>query len=197
MQIIGLTGGIASGKSTVSKYLMTKGIKVIDADQISRDVIKNPELFKALIANFGQQILNPDGTLQRAALGQIVFNSPNELLKLNRLMDPFIRQAIFADIEHYRLAGEKVVVIDAPTLFEAGYQAVMDKVIVVYVPENIQLIRLMQRNKLSQADAEKRIKAQLSIETKKDLADYVIDNQGDITQTYHQVETICTKIKNN
>lgn len=197
MQIIGLTGGIASGKSTVSKYLMTKGIKVIDADQISRDVIKNPELFKALIANFGQQILNPDGTLQRAALGQIVFNSPNELLKLNRLMDPFIRQAIFADIEHYRLAGEKVVVIDAPTLFEAGYQAVMDKVIVVYVPENIQLIRLMQRNKLSQADAEKRIKAQLSIETKKDLADYIIDNQGDITQTYHQVETICTKIKNN
>lgn len=197
MQIIGLTGGIASGKTTVSKYLSTKGIKVIDADQISRDVIKQTKLFEALVATFGQQIVDAKGELNRPQLGEIVFNDTQKLGMLNKIMAPFIRQTIFSQLNEYRRAGEKLVIVDAPTLFEAGYQTVMDSIIVVYVPENIQLVRLMRRNNLSQADAIKRIKAQINIEIKKDLANYVVDNQADITETLQQVDAVLTKIQNN
>lgn len=193
MKIIGLTGGIATGKSTVSKYLAQRGIPIVDADLIAREVVR-PEyaLLAELVAQFGSKILLPSGQLNRKALGEIVFNDAAALKKLNVLMDPAIRTAILQQLEQLRVAGQPIVCLDAPTLFEAHYQKSVDYVVVVYVAPDIQLARLVLRDKISVAAATKRIQSQISIEDKRNRADYVIDNQGDLAQTYHQVDELLT-----
>lgn len=196
MKIIGLTGGIASGKSTVSKYLAKKGIPIVDADKVARAVVvPGGQLMTELIENFGTVIIEADGTLKRKALGAIVFNDEQALVKLNKIMDPYIRKMIFEQLDVLKAQGIKLAIVDAPTLFEAGYQDSMDKIVVVYVNPTIQLERLMLRDNLSQLEAKQRIDAQISMDDKLRRANYVIDNQGDIQNTYTQVEQLLVTLK--
>ncbi|MCM0598520.1 dephospho-CoA kinase [Periweissella fabalis] len=193
MKIIGLTGGIATGKSTVSKYLADKNIPIIDADIIARQVVMpDRPLLAELVAYFGTNILLPNGALNRAALGEIVFNDSKQLKILNKMMDPAIRQAIKQRIKELKLAGYQLVCLDAPTLFEANYESTVDYIVVVYVSPAIQISRLILRDKLSMKAANKRIQAQISIEDKRKMADYVIDNQGELDETYRQVDHLLT-----
>lgn len=186
-KLIGLTGGIATGKSVVSDYLHQQGIPVIDADIVTHQVEQTgtPGL-QALVDAFGQRILLADGALDRQALGRIVFNNPADLKQLVRIIDPFIREEILSQLKRYR--DTEMTVLDAPTLFENGYVHLVDEVVVVYCDPVTQLQRLMKRNKLSIVSATKRIRNQWPLQTKCDLADTIIYNSGTMTTTLTQVD---------
>ncbi|MEE8823963.1 dephospho-CoA kinase [Lentilactobacillus sunkii] len=186
-KLIGLTGGIATGKSLVSDYLQQQGIPIIDADLVTHKVEqKGTEGLKALVRVFGRQILLPDGSLDRRGLGQIVFNNSTDLKALVRTIDPFIRDEIFKQLETYK--DDELTVLDAPTLFENGYAHLVDEIVVVYSDPVTQLHRLMKRNKLSIVEANKRIKNQWPMQTKCDLADTIIYNSGTVSTTLTQVD---------
>lgn len=187
--IIGLTGGIASGKSTVSELLVNKGARLIDADVIAREVmLPGHEVLAAAVKQFGEEILFPDGTLNRAKLGAIVFNDPAALQVLNNLTHPAIRQEIkdrMLNMEQEE--PERLIIVDIPLLFESGLDNMFKEIVVVYVPREVQISRLMERNRLSLEEAEARLNAQMDIELKRNKADYIIDNSGDLAYTEQQV----------
>lgn len=186
-KLIGLTGGIATGKSLVSDYLQQQGIPIIDADLVTHKVEqKGTEGLKALVRVFGRQILLPDGSLDRRGLGQIVFNNSTDLKTLVRTIDPFIRDEIFKQLKTYK--DDELTVLDAPTLFENGYAHLVDEIVVVYSDPVTQLHRLMKRNKLSIVEANKRIKNQWPLQTKCNLADTIIYNSGTVSTTLTQVD---------
>lgn len=187
---IGLTGGIACGKSTVSDMLVQRGAMLVDADRIAREVVEpgSPVLMQ-IVERFGPEILNPDGTLYRKKLGEVVFGNPQALKDLENIMHPSIRALIRQRMHEYEQQHpDKLVVVDIPLLYESGLQSMFEAVMVVYIPRNLQLQRLMNRDKLTEEQAEARLKAQMDIEQKKALADIVIDNQGTLTDTEGQVE---------
>lgn len=187
--IIGLTGGIASGKSTVSQMLEERGARIVDADQIAREVVlPDSPVLEQVVARFGQAILHADGTLNRPKLGEIIFNDRQAKLDLEQLLHPPIRHIIRQRVQKYEQeAPHKLVVADIPLLYESELEGMFPEVMVVYVPEAMQLTRLMERNQLSEEQALSRIKTQLSIETKKERADIVIDNSGSLQQTEAQI----------
>lgn len=185
---IGLTGGIASGKSTVTKMIRELGIPVIDADQIARDVVKvGEEAYKQIIQTFGQNILQENGEIDRAKLGAIVFHNEQERKKLNAIVHPAVRQRMLAEKEAYVQKGAKTVVLDIPLLFESELTHLIDKIIVVYVDDDVQLERLMKRNGFSKEEALARIRAQMPLREKVKKADAVIDNNGTIEETKQQL----------
>ncbi|MFF2910224.1 dephospho-CoA kinase [Paenibacillus sp. NPDC057934] len=187
--IMGLTGGIASGKSTVSALFVNKGAKLVDADAIAREVmLPGHPVLAAVVEHFGEDILYPDGTLDRAKLGNIVFHEPEARQKLNGLTHPAIRQEIKDRM--YRMeqeAPETLIVVDIPLLFESGLEGLFQDIIVVYVPREIQLTRLMERNNLTQEQAESRLQSQMDLQEKTGRASYVIDNSRDLEHTEAQV----------
>jgi len=187
---IGLTGGIASGKSTVAAMLSQRGAIVIDADQIARDVVvPGGQALEQITAHFGTTILQSDGTLNRKKLGGIVFNDPNKRKALEAIIHPLIRQALWEQMRETELLHPaKLVVVDVPLLYESQLQANFQQVVVVYVPEEVQLERLMARDQLSLTEAKKRLESQLPIEFKKSVADEVIDNSGSLANTTRQVD---------
>lgn len=187
-RIIGLTGGIASGKSTVSNLLRQAGLPIIDADQVARQVQRpgSPALDK-LAAAFGHKIITPDGHLDRQRLGQRVFADPAARQELDRIMQPLIRDAIWQAVANFKQQGVANVVLDVPLLFEAGYDTECDLVVVVRVSPATELQRLMARNGYSKAAAQARIAAQLPLSAKVAKADIVIDNDGSLAQTQRQV----------
>ena len=187
-RIIGLTGGIASGKSTVSNLLRQAGLPIIDADQVARQVQRpgSPALDK-LVAAFGHEIIAPDGHLDRKRLGQQVFADPAARQELDRIMQPLIRDAIWQAVENFKKQGVANVILDVPLLFEAGYDDDCDLVVVVRVSPATELQRLMARNGYSKTAAQARIAAQLPLSTKVAKADVVIDNNGGLEQTRRQV----------
>ncbi|SFA39266.1 dephospho-CoA kinase [Parageobacillus thermantarcticus] len=185
---IGLTGGIASGKSTVTKMIRELGIPVIDADQIARDVVKvGEEAYKQIIQTFGQNILQENGEIDRAKLGAIVFHNEQERKKLNAIVHPAVRRRMLAEKEAYVQKGAKTVVLDIPLLFESELTHLIDKIIVVYVDDDVQLERLMKRNGFSKEEALARIRAQMPLREKVKKADAVIDNNGTIEETKQQL----------
>lgn len=194
--IIGLTGGIASGKSTVSALLVNKGARLVDADVIAREVmLPGHKVLAAVVEQFGEDILFPDGTLNRVKLGDIVFNDPEALKTLNQLTHPAIRQ----EIKERMLSMEqedpgKLILVDIPLLFESRLESLFKEIIVVYVPREVQITRLMERNRLSLEEAEARLKAQMDIELKRSKANYIIDNSGDLTHTEHQVAVLWDRL---
>lgn len=194
--IIGLTGGIASGKSTVSALLVNKGARLVDADVIAREVmLPGHKVLAAVVEQFGEDILFPDGTLNRVKLGDIVFNDPEALKTLNQLTHPAIRQ----EIKERMLTMEqedpgKLILVDIPLLFESRLESLFKEIIVVYVPREVQITRLMERNRLSLEEAEARLKAQMDIELKRSKANYIIDNSGDLTHTEHQVAVLWDRL---
>lgn len=195
MKIIGITGGISTGKSTITNYLIKKGFKVIDADEISKNIVnENNTVLKTLKSTFGDKIINLDNTLNRKKLGSIVFSDEKELAKLNIIMAPYIKKSIFDKIDELKSSGEKLIFLDAPTLFEAGYEKSVDKIIVVYVNKNVQLKRLMLRDNLNELAAKNKINSQIDIEQKKEMADYIINNENDVNKTYFQVDNILKTI---
>nr|WP_154983050.1 dephospho-CoA kinase [Paenibacillus xylanexedens] len=191
---IGLTGGIATGKSSVSAYLASKGALLIDADVIAREVmLPGHPVLAAAVQRFGQAILNEDGTLDRKKLGSIVFQHPEERKALEAITHPAIRKEMRERAAAYELKHpDKLVVSDIPLLYESGLEEGFTEVMVVYVPRAVQLERLMNRDQMTQADAEARIAAQMDIERKKERADVVIDNSGSWAQTEKQLELFLT-----
>ncbi|HIW71022.1 MAG TPA: dephospho-CoA kinase [Candidatus Levilactobacillus faecigallinarum] len=188
-EVWGLTGGIATGKSTVSTWLRQAGLPIIDADVIARQVVApgTPGLAQ-IQAIFGADFLRDDGSLNRQRLGQLVFHDPAQLQRLDAITTPLIQAELTRQLADYRQRGVPVVLIDAPTLFEVGYlQHLVDYVMVVTTSVATQKARLMARNKLSAADAQARMDRQWPLAKKVALADVVIDNDGDITQTRQQV----------
>jgi len=191
--IIGLTGSIASGKSTVAKMITALGLPIVDADIVARDVVEPGTETLALIAEqFGQDILLEDGTLNRAKLGDIIFHEPAKRKILNDIMHPAIRQEMLRQRDAYLEAGNKHVVMDIPLLFESKLQHYVERIIVVSVSEEVQLRRLMERNHLSEEDALARIRSQLPLSVKEQGADAVIYNNEDLAQTEDQLKKILT-----
>jgi dephospho-CoA kinase len=191
VHVIGLTGGIASGKSLVSRELKRLGATVIDADQIARDVVRPGSPGWEMVAGeFGRSVIGSDGNLNRKALGQLVFNNPLELQRLNRITHPLILAEIEKLLQQYRSEPGGIVVLDAPLLFETGLDRSVDEVWVVLVDHQTQVTRLMERDRLTKAEAERRIRLQMSLEEKAFRADRVIDNWGLPEETARQVESV-------
>lgn len=184
--ILGVTGGIATGKSTVVDVFRKAGVPIVDGDLIAREIVEpgQPAL-KALVAAFGEEILTED-RLNRKKLGEIVFNDPAKRQLLDRLLDGYLRGAITDQIKEAAKTAP-LVVADIPLLYEADYQQYMDQVAVVYIPKELQLTRLMQRDHLTKEAALQRMKSQLSIEEKRQKADFLFDNQGTREETRQQV----------
>jgi len=192
--IIGLTGSIASGKSTVAKMITALGLPIVDADIVARDVVEPGTETLALIAEqFGQDILLEDGTLNRAKLGDIIFHVPAKRKILNDIMHPAIRQEMLRQRDAYLEAGNKHVVMDIPLLFESKLQHFVERIIVVSVSEEVQLRRLMERNNLSKEDALARMHSQLPMSVKEKGAHAVIYNNENLGQTEDQLKKILTK----
>ncbi len=176
MKVIGLTGGIGSGKSTVAALLDELGAVIIDADRVGHEVLSPAtEAWRQVVAAFGRQILKPDNKIDRKKLGGLVFKSPDALSKLNSIMHPPIRSAIEAQLERYRRQGVAVVVVEAPLLVEAGWTSMVDEVWVTVASEATVLRRLEQGMGLSPAESMARIRSQLSSQERGKYADAVID----------------------
>lgn len=185
--IIGLTGGIASGKSTVSAYLAELGAIIIDADKIAHEIMeKGKTAYWQVIEAFGREILAENGEIDRSRLGKIVFNNLEKKKILEEITHPQVIREMREKIEEYR-AENKVIVLDVPLLFEAGLDSMVDETWVVYVDRETQLQRLIARDGLSYEEANKRIQAQMSLEKKRVLADFVINNKGNIEDLKRQV----------
>lgn len=182
---VGLTGGIASGKSAVAEVLKSQKIPVVDADEVSRAVMRpGSSLFHDIVQAFGHEVLNQDGDLDRVALGEKVFSSPQALERLNALTHP----VIWAEMQRQVTELEQVhplVVVMVPLLLENRRQDWVDEVWVVSLPRHVQKARLMERNHLTDEQAEARISAQMPLEEKLALADRVIDNSGSL-ENLHQ-----------
>ena len=181
-RILGLTGGIACGKSTISAYLKEFGLPVIDADECSRAVVEKGSIgLEKLTEIFGNKILENDGTLNRKALGQIVFSDSEQLSLLNSVMEPLIREEISRRLNQENNAD--LVVLDAPLLIEQHYDKICDFIMTIDVPKKIQLERLIERDNLSEDEAKSRIESQLSSRERNGFADVVIDSSGTVEQT--------------
>lgn len=193
---IGLTGSIATGKSTVSQMFQSRKIPVIDADVIAREVVlPGTKTLEKIREHFGEEILTEGGTLDRESLGKVVFEHPEERKNLNEIIHPAIRKEMKRQAEEAELAGEKLIVLDIPLLIESELQYLVDKVLVVYIPEELQLKRLMERNSYSEKEARQRISSQLPIEEKRKKADYIIDNSGTVKETEVQVDELIQEWK--
>jgi len=188
-KVIGLTGGIASGKSTVSSLLKSLGAAIIDADEISREIVQpgKPAL-EEIKAYFGEEYLFKDGTLNRKKLGDYVFRNGEALKQLNRITHPLIIEEIKRRINfHQKNNAAPAIIIDAALLIEMGMVPLVEEVWLVAVPQALQLERLMERENLEMGGAKNRIAAQLSLEEKRKFADRVIDNSGDVEDLEAQV----------
>jgi len=190
MRVLGLTGGIGSGKSMVAEMFAELGATVIDADQIARDIVEpgQPALGE-IVSSFGRDILLPDGRLHRAKLAEIIFGDPAARARLNAITHPRIRERMEVEVAARR-SGPGVLIVDIPLLFENGRQSSVEKVIVVWVDLETQRRRLTERDGLTAEAAGQRIAAQMPLDDKRARADHVIDNSGDRENTRRQVEAL-------
>ena len=194
-RIIGITGGIASGKSTVTEFLRQQGYQVIDADQVVHE-LQEPDgrLYQALLSAFGSAILQEDGRLDRPKLGAMIFGNPDLLAQSSQLQNEIIREEL-ARRRDLLAETETIFFMDLPLLFELEYDNWFDQIWLVDVTEETQLSRLMTRNALSQKEAEKRIAAQLSLQEKRNRADVLIDNNGLLELTQEQLREALQKLE--
>ena len=190
--IIGITGSIACGKSTVSNYLKSKGYIVIDADKIGHEALDDDYVKEKLILAFGNEILE-DNKINRQKLGELVFGSSSNLNVLNSIIHPEIRKKILEKIDKNN--DQEFIFIDVALLFEAKFDDLVDKIIVVYVDKNTQLTRLMKRNSISKKEALSRIVSQMSPIEKAKLGDYTVNNNLDVINTYEQVDKVLSELK--
>ncbi|EZX35937.1 dephospho-CoA kinase [Staphylococcus aureus C2679] len=189
-KVIGLTGGIASGKSTVSELLSVFGFKVVDADKAAREAVKKGSKGLAQVREvFGDEAIDENGEMNRRYMGDLVFNHPEKRLELNAIIHPIVRDIMEEEKQEYLKQGYNVI-MDIPLLFENELENTVDEVWVVYTSESIQMDRLMQRNNLSLEDAKARVYSQISIDKKSRMADRVIDNLGDKLELKQNLERL-------
>lgn len=192
---IGLTGGIASGKTTVSTYAKEKGIRVIDADLVARDVLdRYPEILKYLKKQYGDLIFDNE-ILNRKKLGDLIFTDIKKRKEYEKVIMPFIIHDIEDKIKEFEKGPETLLIIDAALLFENSLDKEMDFNILVYLDEKTQIKRILKRDKISENQAIKRIESQMSLEDKKMKSDFIIDNSGDREYSYTQFDKIIKEIK--
>lgn len=188
--LIGLTGGIGSGKSTVADIFRKYGFPIIDSDKIAREIVEPyKEAWQEIVQYFGKGILNSDNTLNRNKLGDIIFHDPNKREKLNQITHPIIISRILADAKELQKRN-KHVIVEVPLLYESNIENLFDLIIVVYVDKSTQLQRVVERDQIGQTLALAKINAQLSLEIKKDKADFVVYNNDGFDKTKQQVESI-------
>ena len=190
--IIGITGSIACGKSTISNYLKSKGYIVIDADKIGHEALDDDYVKEKLVLAFGNEILE-DNKISRQKLGELVFGNSSNLNVLNSIIHPEIRKKILEKIDKNN--DKELIFIDVALLFEAKFDDLVDKIIVVYVDKNTQLTRLMKRNSISKKEALSRIVSQMSPIEKAKLGDYTVNNNLDVINTYEQVDKVLSELK--
>jgi len=188
MKVIGLTGGIGSGKSTVSRFLAELGAVIIDADKVGHEALKpDTEIWRKVVAAFGTGILKPNREIDRKKLGKIVFGNPEALARLNQIMHPPMYQLVKAQIKEYRQQGGEVVVLEAPLLIEAGWTSLVDEVWVTVAPEPTVVRRLKEKVGLSERESLARIRSQLSSEERVKHADVVVDTDCDLGELREKV----------
>lgn len=188
-KILGLTGGIASGKSTVSEYIASYGVPIVDADLVARDVMKAgaPAVLE-IRDQFGEEVLLENGEINREYLGSLVFNSFEKRKQLNAIVQGRIREALEKEIAKHLEEEPPLLVLDIPLLYEEGYEDEVDEVMVVYVEAEVQKERLLKRDEnLSEEDVVNRIYSQMPLIEKSKLADVVINNNGTVNETLSKV----------
>jgi len=185
MKIIGLTGGIASGKSIVASVFRELGAIILDADQIARLVVlPHQPAWEDIVEFFGPQVVNEDESLDRAKIGEIVYNNPDSLKELNRITHPRIMQYYKDEMRRIKLEQpDAIVILEVPLLYETNMDKLCQQVVVVCVDRETQIKRLMERDKMSYEDAVRRINAQMPMDEKVRRADFVIDNRGSMEET--------------
>lgn len=196
MKLVGLTGGIASGKSTVAKILQSLGAAIVNADDLAHEVVEpGHEAWKEIVASFGADILQSDQTLDRQKLRALIFNQPEARKRLESIIHPRVRALAEERIRQYAAAGYPVVIYEVPLLFEGNLQEWLRPVILVACGVETQTARLQKRDHLTAADAEKHIAAQMSLKDKRRLADYVIENNGSLEDLERQTRQILEELK--
>ena len=199
MKVVGLTGNIASGKTEVAKIFKELGAKIIDADQIAREIVKPGEVaWKDICDEFGEEILNSDCRINRVKLGEIVFNDKEKRERLNNITHPRIIERIKGLIKKYKRDNVKVVVIEAALIVEkGGLRNTIDELVVVTADEEGQIKRIIKRDDLKREDAISRLNSQMPVSEKVKHATYVIDNSRNLKETRKQVEEVWEKLKTN
>ena len=196
MKVIGLTGGIGSGKSTVSQFLAKLGAVILKADEVGHEAFKpDTEIWRQVVAAFGRQVVTHNGNIDRKKLGKIVFGNAEALSRLNQIMHPRMYAQVKAQLEEYRRQGTKVVVLEAPLLLEAGWTSLVDEVWVTTAPEATVLKRLEERNGLSRAESLTRIRSQMSSEERIKHADVVINTDCDLDELRSQVKELGQRLE--
>jgi len=196
MKVIGLTGGIGSGKSTVSQFLAELGAVILNADEVGHEAFKpDTEIWCKVVAAFGRQILTPDGNIDRKKLGDIVFGNPESLSRLNQIMHLRMYALVKAQLEEYRQQGTRVVVLEAPLLLEAGWTPLVDEVWITTAPEATVLKRLEERTGLSQAASLTRLRSQLPSEERVRYADVVINTDCDPDEVKAKVKELGQRLE--
>ncbi len=189
--IVGITGSIGSGKSTVSNYITSLGYQVVDCDMISHDIILKGNLgYQSVLDFFGSDILDEDGSISRKKLGGIVFSDEVKLQMLNKIMHPLI----YSEVEK-KLDVDRLIFLDAPLLFESNFNTLCDSVIVVNIDLDKQLERLVVRDSITYDDALNKINLQMSLDEKIKLATYVVDNSFDLACLYKQIDSIILNLE--
>jgi dephospho-CoA kinase len=196
MKWIGLTGGIASGKSTVSEYIRTLGFDVIDADVLAREAVKSGTLgHAAIIKEFGTDAISADGELNRRKIGEIVFADKSKLAKLEQIIHPEVRVLALKHRQRLEASGKTIAFYDVPLLFEKAMEPMFDSIVVVSCTADIQLQRLMKRNGFTEAEAKRRIDVQIPLAEKISKAHAVIENNGTETHLHKAVDSFLIKLK--
>lgn len=191
MKVIGLTGGIASGKSTVSMWFKDAGIPVLDTDFVYKELSKPKQiLYNKLVESFGSQILRDDDSINWQYFSKFIFTNESARIKLNKMTHPVIRAEVIKQLQEYRAAQVSKVILVVPLLFESNFHELCDETICVYTNLQIEINRLINRDHVDIETAKLKIKSQMSIEKKKKLATYVIDNSKDIESTFNQFEKL-------
>ena len=195
MKVIGLTGGIGSGKSSVAQFLAELGAVILDTDKVGHEALKpDTEAWREVVVVFGRQILTPAGEVDRKRLGELVFSNPEALARLNQIVHPRIGEAVQVQLEEYRRRGVPVVVLEIPLLVETGGTAMVDQVWVTVTSEPVVLSRLEARSRLSRQQSLSRIRSQISNEERVKHADVVIDNDGSLDDLKSRVRELWQRL---
>ena len=196
MLVVGLTGGIAAGKSTVSRLFQDLGLPVICADELAREVVEpGAPALDDIRRIFGADVIDEAGGLDRAAMARVVFQHPSKRKLLEDIIHPRVAEAKDKRLQELQRAGHRIALVDVPLLYETGWERVFDLVIVVYVPPQIQLERLIQRDAMSPKEAQSRLDAQMPIDDKRQRADRVVDNSGTLEETTDQIHRIWEELE--
>lgn len=196
MKLFGLTGGIASGKSTVAAKLRDLGAAIVNADILAREVVEPDQpAWQEIVEQFGASVLQADRTLDRQKLRKIIFDDPGARKRIEVIIHPRVRALAEQKIAEHQAAGAEIIVYEVPLLFEGNIHHWLRPVVLVACDPRIQIERLQQRDNVSEADAKKHIDAQMSLDEKRKLADYTIENNGTLADLERQVEEVLARIK--